>query len=205
MRSVYLIRNRANGKVYVGKTIRGIENRFLEHISGRNSSLLLTRAMNKYGLDKFEIFTIYKDAVTDGHLNMLEEMYIKMYRANDKRYGYNLTEGGDGLVNPSEAVRKKMRKSHVMSEEGSRRIAEAAMGNKRASNMSEAKRMKLSKLMREKRRKWGDKYCSHAFSNEARRKMRISRRQYLNSLTAEERSHIFSGAAKRERLEKKAA
>jgi group I intron endonuclease len=184
-----------NGKVYVGRTTRSLETRFREHVSGNNTALLLARAIEKHGLENFEFFTLYRDAVSGGHLNMLEKMYIKAYRSDDPRYGYNLTEGGDGVISHSEIVHLKMRKPHVMSREGSRRIAEAATGNTRASNMSEAKRRKLSRLMKDKRKRWGNKYCSHGFSAKSRRKMRVSRRRYLNSLTAEERSRIYGRAA----------
>lgn len=39
---------------------------------------------------------------------MLEEMFIKQFKANDRRYGYNLTAGGTGLCNPSSETRRKI-------------------------------------------------------------------------------------------------
>ena len=59
MAYIYVITNKINGKQYVGKTNGIIEKRFQEHISDskrkRCEKRPLYNAMNKYGIENFEI------------------------------------------------------------------------------------------------------------------------------------------------------
>ena len=59
MAFIYVITNDLNGKQYVGKTSRSIEERFKEHIRDKdyrkNEKRPLYNAMNKYGIEHFSI------------------------------------------------------------------------------------------------------------------------------------------------------
>ncbi len=118
MKSVYLIRNKINGKVYVGMTTKCVIKRFLSHLRGKGEAMILHRAIRKYCAENFEVSTIYKDAVTLGHLAMLEQMYIRLYKSRDRRCGYNIAKGGIGSA------------GHVMSEKNRRLVSERMKGNK---------------------------------------------------------------------------
>lgn len=62
----------------------------------------------KYGIENFNI-EIIDIATTKEELNTKEIYWIKEYNATNREIGYNLTIGGDGLSNPDESIRQKMR------------------------------------------------------------------------------------------------
>ena len=94
MAYIYQITNDINGKIYVGKTERSIEERFKEHCKDSKrrdfEKRPLYRAMNKYGTEHF-------------HIELLEETdkpeEREIYWIEQKRSfknGYNATLGGEG-------------------------------------------------------------------------------------------------------------
>lgn len=94
MAYIYQIVNDINGKIYVGKTERSIEERFREHCKDYTrrdfEKRPLYRAMKKYGVEHF-------------HIELLEETdnpeEREVYWIEQKRSfkdGYNATLGGDG-------------------------------------------------------------------------------------------------------------
>ena len=94
MAYIYQIINDINGKIYIGKTERNIEERFQEHCKDYLRRELEKRplysAMKKYGVQHFHIELIEET-------NSPEEREI--YWIEQKRsfkYGYNATMGGDG-------------------------------------------------------------------------------------------------------------
>lgn len=95
----YLITNLFNNKVYVGTTYKDIVVRFHEHIkvsnyTDDNKKQAVHRAISKYGVNSFkvEILSEYGDAAS---AYAAEIEYIKQYKSNNKKYGYNQSEGGD--------------------------------------------------------------------------------------------------------------
>lgn len=92
---IYKITNLVNNKVYIGLTTETIERRWKNHIRcvGRVKRYLYY-AMEKYGIENFSIEEIDKsDNFTI--LGELERKYIKEYNSTDKKYGYNITYGGE--------------------------------------------------------------------------------------------------------------
>lgn len=94
---VYIIRNIINDKVYIGVSI-DIHRRWKEHVrdlkNKRHRNKHLERAWHYYGKDNFE-FRILEEC--DRSLFAEREIFwISHYHANDSRYGYNQTSGGDG-------------------------------------------------------------------------------------------------------------
>lgn len=95
---IYKITNLINNKIYIGKTIRNIQERWNEHVScalNNSDNLYLHNAIQKYGANNFKIEVI-DSCNSEEELNQLEEYYIKLYNTQDKNIGYNLTNGGDG-------------------------------------------------------------------------------------------------------------
>lgn len=92
MYNIYLITNLDNNKKYVGLTKFSITERFYQHVK---RGFLLTEAIKKYGEDKFFIELI-EEVDTAGRAYELEQYYIKEYNTKVP-YGYNLTDGGDGI------------------------------------------------------------------------------------------------------------
>lgn len=92
---IYMLRNRINGKAYVGQTIQSIEYRWSQHKSdaGRGGRNYLHRAIRLYGADNFELATL-ATATTLAELNELEEYHIRAQGTLSPN-GYNLKTGGD--------------------------------------------------------------------------------------------------------------
>jgi group I intron endonuclease len=59
---IYKITNKINGKVYIGKTVRTVEQRWAQHLADahRRSSPLLHNAIRKYGSDAFNISILHE-------------------------------------------------------------------------------------------------------------------------------------------------
>lgn len=98
MSIIYKITNIKNGKLYIGKTLKSINERFNEHIrdsrKNRNEIRPLYRAINKYGAESFKIEFI--EEVDDNISSEREIFWINHYDTFKK--GYNATKGGDGKL-----------------------------------------------------------------------------------------------------------
>lgn len=96
MAYIYKITNQINGKIYIGKTLSTIENRWREHrhdsIKERCRDRPLYRAMNKYGIESFTIEQV--EECSPEVVNEREKYWIEYY--GSFKYGYNATTGGDG-------------------------------------------------------------------------------------------------------------
>lgn len=104
---IYLITNQNNGKVYVGKTSKTIEERWEQHVkdSVRMKSYIY-RAIRKHGPENFIIQNI-SYVETEQAANDLEKLCIKIFSSYKPERGYNTTMGGDGVI-PTEETRLKM-------------------------------------------------------------------------------------------------
>jgi hypothetical protein len=131
---VYIITNKVDGKVYIGKTTRSVEERWREHVSHcKSSNLKFSNAIKKYGNDSFLVETI-DSASSDNELNFLECFYIEVLKSNVS--GYNLTKGGEGVSGliRSEETRHKLSlagKGRIVPEERRERIRLSMLGKNR--------------------------------------------------------------------------
>lgn len=104
---IYKIKNLVNDKVYIGQSIRPIEQRFQRHINdaiNNNLNTHFARAIRKYGADKFVIEQI-DTADSQEELNLKEQYWIRFY--NSVSDGYNETDaiykcGGNTYQSKSE-------------------------------------------------------------------------------------------------------
>ena len=94
---VYIHRNLINGKCYIGQTHLSLNKRFGRNGSRYKNCISFGRAIDKYGWDNFS-HTVLFDNLTKEEADYLERLYIKRYNTKDPNYGYNLTDGGDGVV-----------------------------------------------------------------------------------------------------------
>jgi group I intron endonuclease len=111
---IYLIRNRVNGKGYVGQTVKSVRKRFAEHLrSAENGSeYAIHCAIRKHGAHNFEVETVV--ACDSALLNALEEYCVVFYGTFAAiGHGYNMTNGGKATSgwSPSAATREKMSKT----------------------------------------------------------------------------------------------
>lgn len=94
--TIYLITNAVNGKVYVGKTEKSVEQRFYEHKGNarRGGEFRLSQAIRKHGHENFSISEIEK--VTGEIAADRERFWIAHHRSKQYAHGYNMTDGGEG-------------------------------------------------------------------------------------------------------------
>ena len=97
---IYIIKNTINGKIYVGQSVN-IHRRWNDHkkrykYNNAEQNSLLHKAFRKYGIENF-VFEILEKCSKD-ELNSREQYWIVHYQSNDRRYGYNITEGGNNGV-----------------------------------------------------------------------------------------------------------
>lgn len=84
-----------NGKKYVGQTSVPLEQR-ASRGDGYINSPAVYNAIKKYKWKNLKIETF--PCSSKDEMNNLEQYYIKLYRTNEKAYGYNLTIGGEGVI-----------------------------------------------------------------------------------------------------------
>lgn len=97
---IYKWTNKINGKVYVGKTVDEIK-RKSSHKKDRRNYSAFHKAIDKYGIDNFKYEVLFEITETNEILNSIlsekEKHYIKENHSNEREFGYNLTDGGDGV------------------------------------------------------------------------------------------------------------
>lgn len=121
---VYKITNRINGKQYIGKTTRTIEQRFKDHMATLQSGTKISNAVAKYGKAEFVVEQI-DVAQSLEELNQKERYWIATLRPE-----YNMTDGGDGVYSSEQLMGEKnpfFGKRHTP--ETKRRISETKRKN----------------------------------------------------------------------------
>ncbi|AYV78682.1 MAG: GIY-YIG-like endonuclease [Edafosvirus sp.] len=125
---IYLVTNKINNKIYIGKTKThygdgkefGVDGRFDVHFKNAKSTAKKTRnecprfynAIRKYGDENFSIETLLTCEV-DEYDDKETEMIAK-YDATNRDIGYNIALGGRGCAvqNVSEEARQAISKAH---------------------------------------------------------------------------------------------
>lgn len=99
---IYKITNKINGKIYIGQTVQKLSRRWKDHRTKNKSAI--SKAINKYGVDNFEISVICKcDSIEQ--MNYREEKYIKLFKTRFPE-GYNIGFGGGNKRTSNETKTK---------------------------------------------------------------------------------------------------
>ena len=83
---IYKITNKVNGKIYIGQDKNNNPNYL-------GSGKKIKRAVKKYGKENF-IKEIIEECVDENHMNEREVYWIMFYNSQDRKIGYNISEGG---------------------------------------------------------------------------------------------------------------
>ena len=131
---IYMIRNKVDGKMYIGQATDIEGARWKIHRNelrgNRHYNEHLQRSWNKYGEDNFEFIILLE--CEENQLNTFEEYYIFESMAYDPRVGYNKTYGGD-RGRPTEETKRKLRENNIWNdkgrcEEARKKLSEARKG-----------------------------------------------------------------------------
>ena len=106
---VYMYTNKINGKRYIGQT-KDFKKRHRNHMSEafkenrkKHGDGLFHEALNRYGIENFQIDILVDDVSTREELNELERSFINFFNTlYCNGYGYNISLGGgvNGNGNP---------------------------------------------------------------------------------------------------------
>ena len=116
MIGIYKITNNCNRKVYIGQSIN-IERRIKAHLRhNKDSNNHLHGAINKYGVDNFNVDILIDLSWLEGHkkeefklvLDYWEKFYIRYYCSNNPNFGYNMTKGGQTAPSDRLSTNKKI-------------------------------------------------------------------------------------------------
>ena len=100
--TIYKISNTVNDKLYIGQTHRSINHRFSEHCKpSRNKLSIITKAICKYGRDKFKIEVLEETLFPVEK----EEFYIKKFNTISPN-GYNLEIKGSVVIYSQKTLEK---------------------------------------------------------------------------------------------------
>ena len=140
---IYILKNKVNGKCYVGQTIQSVKKRINNHMytCRHKNNMPISRAINKYGMENFEVLSFCVDDL------LLDEEEVRVIRALDSiEHGYNLETGGNNRKRLSNLTKSRISDGlmgHTVSEETRRKIGASNKGN----IWTEERRLLMSKLL----------------------------------------------------------
>jgi group I intron endonuclease len=123
---IYMIKNKENGKIYIGQTKRSLEKRMIEHCSQKQT--YIDKVIKKYGRNAFEASVV--EEVNDSLLDEREENWITFYNTIFPN-GYNREYGGKNRYKLCEETKRKMseaQKGKTLSKETKRKMSESRKG-----------------------------------------------------------------------------
>lgn len=100
---VYCIHNKQNNKIYIGITTVGFSKRLAQHTNG--DSQVIHKSFQKYGLSNFDAYILLEEYDND-LIKLAEQIFIKTFKSNNKSFGYNMTDGGEGTLGFSKPFQK---------------------------------------------------------------------------------------------------
>ena len=132
--TVYVHRNKSNGKQYVGITSKAKPEHRWNSGRGYQENPYFYASIMKYGWDGFDHLILAR-GLTENAAKNLECCLIRFWDTRDRRYGYNMTSGGDGTpdYHPSDETRAKLseaRKKENLSAETLKRRSDGLRGRK---------------------------------------------------------------------------
>ena len=149
-----------SGKRYIGKTKRRLSERQGYNFERYKTCTVLWKAIQKYGVENILQDILFEDDMSDERATRLEQLCILFFKTNCNRFsspkfGYNLTDGGEGLSgwHPDEerleVLRAQVHELHEQrrgthhTESAKKKMSEVKKG-KPGRPMSEENRKKLS-------------------------------------------------------------
>lgn len=146
---IYKAENIINGKMYIGQTVKSLEERKQQHLlnAKKGKGYKFQEALRYCGVDNFK-WTILEEVSTIQQLNERENYWIEYYKSYEN--GYNLTKGDSNPMNFSKSkqhhdkvmrskevrekisktMKKRIAEGKFFTNEHRRKISEKLKGNK---------------------------------------------------------------------------
>ena len=105
--TVYMHKNKINGKVYIGITSQKPEHRFGNNGINYKKSLRFYNAIKKYNWNNFDHLILFTN-LSQKQAEEKEIELIAYYKSNDDKYGYNIANGGNCKGKQSEETKRKI-------------------------------------------------------------------------------------------------
>ena len=193
-----------SNKVYIGITCQKPERRWGADGKGYYHNQYFWRSIQKYGFDNFKHEILFENLSKEEACQKEVEL-ISFYKSNDRKFGYNITSGGDGCngLKHSEKSKKKMSESHKgkatwnkglkgfyhPSDEARKKISEANKGRM----FSEEWKKKLSDAKKDKCSGSSNNFYGKHHTEEVRKK--LSEMHRGKHLSEETRKSISKNSA----------
>lgn len=150
-----------SNKRYIGVTKQKPMSRWRTDGSGYKDSKYFWNAIQKYGWDNFQHEILFEN-LTQEEAEQKEIELISYYKSNQRKFGYNIANGGNCVGTVSEETRLKISYANThRSEETREKLRQAMLGKK---------------LSDETKRKMSESRMGYKFSEESRKKISESRK-----------------------------
>lgn len=186
--TVYMHKNKINGKMYIGITSRPPEIRWgtngSQYTSTRNPCFY--NAIQKYGWDNFEHIILFEN-LTEQEAKLKERELIAKYHTciyDDNKMGYNMTFGGEGTL------------GHIISEETRQKMSESKKGEKNSfygKHFSEESKKKLSNALKGKMAGEKNPFYGQKHSEETKQKLSEYAAARIGELNPNYGNHALAG------------
>lgn len=161
---IYKFRNKLNNKIYIGKS-NNLKTRLKSYLQ-KSIKRPIVRAIEKYGIDNFEIEILQIfDSINNNEILALETAFIDFYKSHQDGYNICLFSNDKTGVKTPESVKEKQRKSATgrrMSEDLKRRLSILKAGENHPNwgkrhSAETIEKMKLSKMGKKSSQETRDK------------------------------------------------
>ena len=95
-----------DGRKYIGITCQNASRRW-RNGDGYNHNPYFSNVIKKYGWDSFTHEILFQDLPEEDAKRIERELIVK-YKTQDRKYGFNMTGGGEGNYNPTEEIRRRI-------------------------------------------------------------------------------------------------
>jgi group I intron endonuclease len=144
---VYCHKNKANGKVYIGITSNKSK-RWIKTGIAYQKCFVFFNAILKYGFNNFEHNVLFENLTKEEACKKEVEL-IEVYNSTNRRYGYNVSKGGEAFMlgyKFSDKQKKEMSEKRKGKNKGIRVSPESEFKNGHTPNDNTRKKMSKAKL-----------------------------------------------------------
>lgn len=140
-----------SNKFYIGITCQAVDARWGEFGVGYRTQVLFWRAIQKYGWDNFQHIVLFTDLSLEQAVR-IEKILIELFKSNQLSYGYNLTDGGEGisgytLTDEQREHRRLASTGRKHTQNTKDKLSKLKLGSKL--NLTDEQRSKCAERMRE--------------------------------------------------------